>query len=84
MTPSAARANVLPIVGCPAIGSSSPGVKIRMRTSMGSAPAGCGVPEVTCGRSGGKMNVHSEKFISRVMVCISSVESPAGSGNTAS
>ena len=25
------RANVLPIVGCPAIGSSSPGVKIRIR-----------------------------------------------------
>ena len=71
MTPSFTSAKVLPMVGCPAIGSSSPGVKMRMRTS---------VPGV----SGGKMNVHSEKFISRVMVCISPVESPAGSGNTAS
>ena len=34
MTPARASANVLPIVGWPAIGSSSPGVKIRMRTSV--------------------------------------------------
>ncbi len=54
---------MLPIVGWPAIGSSSPGVKMRIRTS---------VPGV----SGGKMNVHSEKFISRVIVCICSVVSP--------
>ena len=31
MRPSAASANVLPMVGCPAIGSSSAGVKMRMR-----------------------------------------------------
>jgi hypothetical protein len=64
------RANVEPLVGCPAIGSSSPGVKIRMRTS----------PEP----SRGKMNVLSEKFISRAIVCIKSVVRPSGSGNTAS
>ena len=29
--PSSANANVVPIVGCPAIGSSSPGVKMRSR-----------------------------------------------------
>ena len=74
IVPSVARANVDPIVGCPAIGSSSPGVKMRMRTSVAAAGGG----------SGGKMNVHSEKFISRVIVCISAVDSPAGSGNTAS
>ena len=56
MTPSIASANVLPIVGCPAIGSSSPGVKIRIRTSPP--------------RSGGKMNVDSEKAISLAMRCI--------------
>ena len=44
---------MLPIVGWPAIGSSSPGVKIRIRKSP---PA-----------SGGKMNVDSEKFISRAI-----------------
>jgi hypothetical protein len=30
------------------------------------------------------MNVHSEKFISRVIDCISSVVNPEGSGKTAS
>ena len=70
MTPSADSANVLPITGWPAIGSSSPGVKIRMRMS----PA----------FSRGKTNVHSEKFISRVMACIISVGIEPGVGNTAS
>jgi hypothetical protein len=45
-------------------------VKIRIRTSP---------PD-----SGGKMNVHSEKFISRVMACIISVVIEPGSGKTAS
>ena len=45
------------MVGCPAIGNSTPGVKMRMRTSVPS-------------RSFGRMNVVSEKFISRAMVCI--------------
>ena len=35
--PVCASANVLPIVGWPAIGSSTPGVKIRMRTSVSAA-----------------------------------------------
>ncbi len=56
IVPSAASANVEPIVGWPAIGSSSPGVKMRI---LMSPP-----------RSGGKMNVHSEKFISRVIACM--------------
>ena len=54
----------MPIVGWPAIGSSSPGVKIRIRTS---------VP----GRSGGSTNVVSEKFISLAIACIVSVGQPA-------
>ena len=54
----------MPIVGWPAIGSSSPGVKIRMRTS---------VPGV----SGGSTNVVSEKFISLAIACIVSVGQPA-------
>ncbi len=62
MVPSIARAKVLPIVGCPAIGSSSPGVKMRIRTSPP--------------RSGGKMNVVSEKAISLAMRCIWSVVNP--------
>ncbi len=55
------------MVGCPAIGSSPPGVKIRIRMS---------VPGV----SAGSRNVLSEKFISRVMVCISSGRHPARIG----
>ena len=39
-TPARASANVLPIVGCPAIGSSSPGVKIRIRTSVSACSGG--------------------------------------------
>ena len=47
----------MPIVGCPAIGSSSPGVKIRTRTSVSA-------------RSAGSTNVVSEKFISLAIACI--------------
>jgi hypothetical protein len=47
------------------------GVKIRIRTSVPAASAG-------------KMNVDSEKFISRAMASMSSAARPAGSGNTAS
>ena len=64
MTPSRASANVVPIVGCPAIGSSSPGVKIRMRTSVPAASAG-------------STNVVSEKFISLAIACIVSADRPA-------
>ena len=71
MTPARASANVLPIVGWPAIGSSSPGVKMRIRTSVS-------------GRSGGSTNVVSEKFISFAIACIVSVDSPRPSRNTAS
>ena len=63
MTPARASANVLPMVGCPAIGSSAPGVKMRM-------------PDVGVRRSGGRMNVVSEKFISLAIACIVSVVSP--------
>jgi hypothetical protein len=70
MVPSAASANVLPIVGWPAIGSSALGVKMRIRTSPR--------PE------GGKTNVDSENAISPAMRCITSFGSSGGSGNTAS
>ena len=59
------------MVGWPAIGSSSPGVKMRIRTS---------VPAV----SGGSTNVVSEKFISFAIACIVSAESPRPSRKTAS
>ena len=68
MTPVRASANVLPIVGWPAIGSSSPGVKIRIRTS---------VPAV----SGGSTNVVSEKFISLAIACIVSAGQSAAVEN---
>ena len=71
ITPARASANVVPIVGCPAIGSSSPGVKIRIRAS---------VP----GRSAGSTNVVSEKFISFAIACIVSVDRPRPSRKTAS
>ena len=71
MTPARASANVVPMVGWPAIGISSPGVKIRMRTS---------VPGV----SGGSTNVVSEKFISFAIACIVSSASPRPSRKTAS
>ena len=71
MRPSRASANVVPMVGWPAIGNSSPGVKIRTRAS---------VPGVSAANT----NVVSEKFISRAIRCIVSASSPAASGNTAS
>jgi len=48
------------------MGNSRPGVKMRMRTS---------VPAV----SGGRMKVHSEKFISLVIACIWSEVIPRAS-----
>ena len=71
MTPVCASANVLPIVGCPAIGISFIGVKMRMRMSVSD-------------RSAGRMNVLSEKFISRASRCILAVSSPRASVKTAS
>ena len=71
ITPDRASANVLPMVGWPAIGSSSAGVKMRIRTS---------VP----GPSGGSTNVDSEKFISLAIACIVSAARPRPSRNTAS
>ena len=69
--PARASANAVPIVGCPAIGSSSAGVKIRTRASVS-------------GRSGGSTNVVSEKFISFAIACIVALESPRPSSTTAS
>ena len=71
ISPVWASAKVLPIVGCPAIGISVAGVKIRIRTS---------VPAV----SDGRMNVLSEKFISRASACMRSTARPRASTNTAS
>ena len=71
MTPVRASANVVPMVGWPAIGSSSPIVKMRMRTS------------VSC-RSAGSTNVVSEKFISFAIACIVADDRPRPSRNTAS
>ncbi len=68
--PSSASAKVVPTVGCPAIGSSTPGVKMRMRTSVPAA-------------SGGRTNVVSENAISRAMRCICTGARPGPSGNTA-
>ena len=66
-----ASANVLPMVGWPAIGTSRPGVKIRIRTSVPVASAGI-------------RNVLSEKFISAASLCIVAVSRSRASGNTAS
>jgi hypothetical protein len=71
MMPLRASAKVLPIVGCPAIGSSAPGVKIRMRMSVSD-------------RSAGSTKVVSEKFISFATACIVSAERPRASSTTAS
>ena len=62
---------MVPIVGWPAIGSSSPGVKIRIRTSVSA-------------RSDGNTNVVSEKFISLAIACMVAAANPRPSGNTAS
>ena len=69
--PVCANAKVLPTVGCPAIGISWVGVKMRIRTSV---PAD----------SAGRMNVLSEKFISRAMRCMTPVSIPRPSVKTAS
>ena len=66
-----ASTNDVPTTGCPANGSSRPGVKIRTRASAE-------------GSVGGRTNVVSEKFISRAMACISSSASPWPSWKTAS
>ncbi len=62
---------MVPIVGWPAIGNSSPGVKIRIRTSVSD-------------RSAGSTNVVSEKFISFAIDCMVAEDNPRPSGNTAS
>ena len=59
------------MVGCPAMGISRPGVKMRMRASV---PAD----------SAGRTNVLSEKFISLASICIPAVSSPRASRKTAS
>ena len=66
-----ASAKVLPTVGCPAIGISCVGVKMRIRTSVS-------------GDSAGRMNVLSEKFISRVIRCMVTASMPRPSVKTAS
>ena len=70
-TPVRASAKALPIVGCPAIGISALGVKIRSRKS---------VPRC----SGGRMKVVSEKFISLAIACMALAARPRPSRNTAS
>ena len=70
ITPASASANVDPTVGWPAMGISRPGVKIRIRMSVS-------------GRSAGRMNVDSEKFISFVTACMVSAERPRASRKTA-
>src|SRR5713101_4740246 len=67
-------ANAVPSVGWPANGSSSWTVKMRTRTPRSRSVAG----------SRGKMNVVSDRFISRAMACISSPLRPLLSENTAS
>ena len=72
MTPSSARAKAEPITGWPANGISLPArPKMRRRRSVPAASAG-------------SANVHSEKFISRVIADMASVARPCGSMNTAS
>ena len=63
----------VPSVGWPAKGNSSCTVKIRTRTPRSRSLAA----------SRGKMNVVSERFISRAMACICESSSPRASGYTA-
>ena len=63
--------NAVPSVGCPANGSSVPGVKIRIRTSASSA-------------CGGSTKTVSEKFISFASACIVSGSRSRASVKTAS
>ena len=71
MTPARASANALPMVGCPAMGSSSAGVKIRIRTSVSV-------------RSGGSTKVVSENAISFAIACMVTDDNPRPSRTTAS
>ncbi len=71
IAPDRASANVLPMTGCPAIGISEPGVKMRIRVSV--APS-----------SGAVTNVVSANPISRAICCIVCPARPVASGNTAS
>ena len=63
--PSRASANVLPTTGWPAMGSSLPGVKMRMRMSVSA-------------RSGAVTKVVSAKPISRAICCMVSADRPGG------
>ncbi len=71
IVPSRASAKMLPTTGCPAIGISVPGVKIRMRTSVS-------------GPSDAVTNVLSANPISRAICCIIAAERPDASGKIAS
>ncbi len=70
-SPSRAATNAVPIDGCPAKGISPPGVKMRLRYWA-------------AGFVEGKMNVVSERFISRAIAAISAGRRPVARGNTAS
>ena len=63
--------SALPITGCPAMGISTAGVKMRMRTSVS-------------GEDAAVMNVVSAKFISRAISCMVRSGRPAASGKIAS
>ena len=65
------RTNAAPSVGWPANGSSTAGVKIRMRTSA-------------VGSVGGRTKTVSESFVSRASSCISSTVRSRASVKTAS
>lgn len=68
---SVASTHAVPMVGCPAKGTSRAGVKIRTRAAQS-------------GRVGGRRNVVSEQFISRAMACISPSSRLFASKTTAS
>ena len=71
ISPMAARTCAVPIVGCPANGSSALGVKMRMR-------------RVCCDDSGGRTKTVSEKLNSRAALCIWTVVRFRPSERTAS
>ena len=68
--PTETSVQAVPMLGCPAKGSSMAGVKMRTRASP---PA-----------SGAVTKVVSERFISVAICCIDSSLSPSASGKTAS
>ena len=70
-SPIDASTNAAPSVGCPANGSSVPGVKIRSFL-------------VCAGSSGGNTNTVSERLSSRAIACISRASRPSAAGKTAS